>query len=155
MDVVHFMALPQGFICPQNKHKQGEIVKSIHFFPSSHSLWVMIVKKGYSGQSSAIFWVNFVATSKNNTEIRHSVEKESYLSLFMLVLHTSETLRWHLLDPFSYIVIHAPKKCQTSLLWKGAKSKGKIQNRKPFPQNNQGSSESLFMSKKCIGLAAL
>jgi len=73
MGLDYFLTSSQGFIRPRNKHKQWELAKSIHFFPSSHSLWVMIVKKGYSVQSSAIFWVIFVVTSKNNTGTRHSV----------------------------------------------------------------------------------
>ena len=59
--------------------KQWMIGKSIHFFflLSSHSLWAMIVKKGYS-----VF--TLVVTSKNNPRIRHSVKEKSYLSLFVL-----------------------------------------------------------------------
>ena len=44
-------------------------------------------------------------------------------------------------DPFSCAVVDGQKGL-TSLLWKGTKSKGKIQGWKRFRQSNQGSSES-------------
>ena len=75
MSLAYFVTSSQGFICPRHKDKQWETAKSIHVFPFSHSLWAMIVKKGYSVQSSTIFWVTFVVTFRNNTRVRHSVKK--------------------------------------------------------------------------------
>ena len=67
-------------------------VKSVQFFfLSSHSLRAMIVNKGYSVQSSAIFWVTLVVSSKT-TRIRHSVQEKTYLFLF--VSRVNETMRW-------------------------------------------------------------
>lgn len=63
------------------------------FFLSSHSLQAMIVNKGYSLQSSAIFRVTLVVSSKN-TRIRHSVQEKSNLFLFVFVSRVNETMRW-------------------------------------------------------------
>ena len=63
-------------------------------FSSSQSVLAVIVKKGYSMHSSAIFWPTFVVTSKSNSLIRRPVKKESYLSSFVLVSLVNETLRW-------------------------------------------------------------
>ena len=50
------------------------------------------LKKRYPVQGSAIFWVTFVVTSKKtNKRIRHSVKKESYLFLFLLVSRVNGT----------------------------------------------------------------
>lgn len=46
------------------------------------------------------------------------------------------------------------KKRSTSLLREGTRSKGKIRGQKPFRQSNQGSRQSLFMSKTFWGLVA-
>ena len=44
--MIYFVTSSQSFIHSRNKHKLREIAKSIHFFPSSHSLLATIVKKG-------------------------------------------------------------------------------------------------------------
>ena len=80
---------PKGYITlPMNDCKIGPI-----FFLSSHSPQAMIVNKGYSLQSSAIFRVTLVVSSKN-TRIRHSVQEKSNLFLFVFVSRVNETMRW-------------------------------------------------------------
>ena len=141
------------FTVGQRKLKINQIINP--FFSFVSLLHVMIVKKGYSVQSSAIFWVNFVLTSKNNTWRRK--ERKLFLSVCACFAFEwkTQTMSQSKLDPFFCIVVHRPKKHPTSLLWKGITSEGKIQGQKLFLQSNQGSSKSLFMWKKCWRLVAL
>ena len=121
--VVYFVMSCQCSICPWNKHKQWEISNSINFFPFQ-SLRAMIIKKEYSVQSSAIFWVTYVVTSKTDTQIRYAVSL-SVCACFMREWNPEMTSQSKL-DPFYCIAVHGPKKCPTSLLWKGTTSEGKI-----------------------------
>jgi len=98
------------------------------FLLSSHSLWAMIVKKGYS-----VF--TLVVTSKNNPRIRHSVKEKSYLSLFVLVSRVNETLRWRHKVNWT----HSPglpsmgqKSAQLPWFERVQHSEGKVQCQKPF-----------------------
>ena len=136
-----FLALGRQY--PRNNHEQWEIAKLIHIFSSSHSLQAMIVKKGHSVLSSAIFWVTFVVTSKNNTRFKHSVKKESYLSLcacFAREWDTKMTSKVSLTHAFSCFVVHGPKKAPNSLTLKRHKIRRKNPGSKLFCQSNQGSS---------------
>ena len=82
----------------------------------------MIVKKGYSVQSSAIFWVYFGCDiQKQYKNQAFCKKKKLYLSVCPCFAREWNTdMTWQSkLDPFSCIVVHGPKKRPTSLLWKG------------------------------------
>jgi len=114
----------------------------------------MIIEKVYSVQGSAIFCVPVVITSKNNTRIKHSVKKESSLSVCACFARerNTEMTSQSVPDPPSCTAIHGAKRCPTPLFKKGTTSEGKIPGQKRFPLSKQGSSESLFLRKKFWGL---
>ena len=71
-------------------HLQNQFIFSFFFTQA------MVIKKGYSLQSYAIFWVPFVAPSKNNTQKRAFCKgrMQSLTINFINVLWANETLRW-------------------------------------------------------------
>ena len=80
----------------------------------------MIVKKGYSVQSSTIFWVTLVVTSKNNAEfIDQAFCKTLSVCACFVREWNNEMTSQSQLGPFSWFVIHGPKMRPTSFLWKG------------------------------------
>ena len=92
MGLVYFVAYSRVSFSHETSIKSERLQNRSIFFPSSRALRAVIVKRGYSVQSSAIFWVIFVVTSKSNTRIRHLVKKKA-ISLFVLVSRVIETLR--------------------------------------------------------------
>ena len=113
-------------------------------------LWATIIKKGYSVQSSAIFWVTFSCYNQKQYMNQAFCEKRK-LSHSVCASFArkwkAEMMSQSKLNPFSCIVVPGPKKCPTTLIWKGTTSEGIIQGQKLLHQSIQGSSESLFMWK--------
>jgi len=126
------------------------------FFSSPRSLGAMMVKKKVFCAKLCHFMSHFWHYIQKQYLNQAFCKKESCLFLSLsLSLCACLACEWHTemksqykLDPFSCIVVHGPKKRPTSLLWKGATSKGKIEGQKLFCQSNQGSGESLVMRKK-------
>ena len=139
MGLVYFVTSYQCSIHARNKHKKrafflhiipnsrivfgcnnksdsenGRALHKIPFFNDHRPEWVKRRKNGSILQSLAVYACMFVVASQSK------------------------------LDPFSFIVVHGPKKRPTTLLWT---SEGKVQGQKRFRQSKQGSSESLFMRK--------
>ena len=83
----------------------------------------------------------------------HSVKKESYLTLFLLVSRVNETLKWcHKVNQTHSPVLSSlgQKSARLPYLKKVQHPNEKSKAKKRFRQSNQGSSESLFMWKKFL-----
>ena len=85
--------------------KQWDCKIDPFFFPSSHSLRAMIVEKGFSVQSSAIFWDTYVVILKNNALYKKTKAISLCLCLWAGKWKTEMTSQSKL-DPFSCIVVH-------------------------------------------------
>jgi len=143
----------QCFICPWNKVSinSERLQKQSVFFPSSHSLQAMVVKKVYSVQSYAIFWITFVVSYPKAIHKSCILLSLSACACFVSEWNTEMTSQSKL-DPFSCIIaIHGPKKCPTSSPRKGTTSEGKIQGQKPPCQSNWGQQRRFITEKKNIG----
>jgi len=110
---VYFVMSSQDFNSPQNKYNKSEGLQngSIFFLLLTHSRrWLS--KKGMC--KAMLF-----------------SEPKQYMNYALCEWNTEMTSQSEL-DPFSCIVVHGPKKCPTSLLWKGTTSEGKIKGQKTF-----------------------
>ena len=111
----------------------------------------MVIKKVYSVQSYAIFWVTFVVSHPKAIHKSRILLSLSACACFVSEWNTEMTSQSKL-DPFSCIIaIHGPKKHPTSFLWKGTTSEGKIQGQNFFAKVTEGSSEGLLLKKKILG----
>ena len=139
-----------GTRLPRNKHKQWEIAKSIHFcLPIS--LRSIIVKNGTLCKALPFSESLLLLHGKTIQESGILLNKKaiSLCACFAREWNTEGTSQSKS-DPFFCILVNAPKKRPTSLLWKRKTSEGKIQSQKLFRQGNQGSRERFFFYVKAI-----
>ena len=147
------------FTCMQNKHKQREIAFFFYRMPD-FCIVFQCNNKSDSENGRTLPRIPFF----NNHHPKWVSERKEKNGLIWqsLLVYACFVGKWNpevmplsKLDPLSCIAIHRPKKCPTSVPFKGTISEGKIQDQKRFHHSEQGRTKSLFTQKNIWGLEAL